>query len=175
MNIVHQASYTGVFPEDRRGQSFTVGRAGLLAGIEISPSLFYGAAPTDQLELELFRCESIVECNAASLGSVTLAAGALTTQLPVSLVPDFPGVGYFDVSPLGLSVEAGDIYRFDVIAHISAPCSSDFPCAYAFTLGFNDFYEDEPRFGYLPGIIFHAGYVDPVPSADLHFVTYVVP
>ncbi len=89
------------------GESFTVAQTGLLAGIEVALGPCNGADTTGKVQLELF------DAGGASRGHVTLDESTLPDQCGGSQLLDGSiGAGYFDVTPLCLSVKPGDQFSF---------------------------------------------------------------
>ncbi len=95
------------------GQTFTVGRSGVLVGIEVAMGQVGPPLPTDQVTLTLTDATS-----AALLGSASIA----TNQLAEVCIDEPPlsaetrGRGYFDLSALPIVVSAGRVLRFDLSA-----------------------------------------------------------
>ena len=91
----------------RPGESFTVGTRGLLTGIEVAVGPCNDADTTGQIKLELFNA------GATSLGHVTIEQASLPTVCGgEQLLDGTIGAGYFDLTPLCVSAEAGDQFTF---------------------------------------------------------------
>jgi hypothetical protein len=95
-----------VFNTQRMGEAFTVGKSGVLTGIEISFSACM--IPSGHFELDVYSATN------ALLGSAKIpalgycsAGGALTA--------DAVGPGFFDFSSLCIGVHAGDKLRFEMV------------------------------------------------------------
>jgi hypothetical protein len=151
------------------GQTFTVGVAGLLTMIDVSPAKGPGVEPTDSIELVLTRCTDIRTCSTTPLGSVTLFAADFKSGEPIALVPGSPGAGAFDVSSLGVVVAPGEIYRFMLVPHLAKVCPPEdlFCWLPTFLIGQNDE-------AYIPGELFLYDAQEGI-GGDLYFVTYVRP
>jgi hypothetical protein len=110
----------GLSVDQRPGQSFTVGATGLLTGIEVAVGPCNDADTTGQLRLELF------DASETSLGQVTLEQASLPEVCGgQQLVEGSLGAGYFDLTPLCLSVEAGEKLTFMLSVTGNAPATCD--------------------------------------------------
>jgi hypothetical protein len=112
----------GLSVRQRPGQSFTVGTAGLLTGIEVAVGPCNGADTSGQIRLELF------DANRTSLGNVTIEQASLPDVCGgQQLVEGTVGPGYFDLTPLCVSVQAGDALTFmlSVVGNPPASCDPD--------------------------------------------------
>jgi hypothetical protein len=115
-NQLDMAGSLGLSVDQRPGQSFTVGAAGLLAGIEVAVGPCNGADTSGQIRLELF------DSNASSLGQVAIEQASLPDVCGGEpLVAETVGAGYFDLTPLCLSVGAGDRFTFMLSVAGNAP------------------------------------------------------
>jgi len=173
----------------RPGQSFTVGSAGLLAGVELAVSACNGANTTAQIQLELF------DEQAASLGHVTLDPTPLRTDCGLDdLVEETVGLGYFDLTPLCLTVEVGTQLTFALSLVGGAPdtcdtgtyqcsssgayCFSDNDCGGSYNVGFTNCGGTGcDSTGYAGGEAVlqdvDSGALTPMPSFEVEFKTFV--
>jgi hypothetical protein len=89
------------------GESFTVGKSGLLAGIEVALGPCNGADTSGKVQLELFAA------NGESGGKVTLDESKLPNKCGGGQLLDATtGAGYFDLTPLCVAVNPGDHFTF---------------------------------------------------------------
>jgi hypothetical protein len=110
----------GLSVRQRPGQSFTVGTAGLLTGIEVAVGPCNGSDTSGQIRLELF------DANRSSLGNVTIEQASLPDVCGgQQLVEGTVGPGYFDLTPLCVSVQAGDALMFMLSVVGNPPASCD--------------------------------------------------
>jgi hypothetical protein len=97
----------GLSNTQRPGESFTVGTAGVLTGVEVAVGPCNDADTTGQIQLELF------DAAATSLGHVALAQASLPDVCGgEQLLDGTIGAGYFDLTPLCVSAQPGDQFTF---------------------------------------------------------------
>jgi hypothetical protein len=112
----------GLSVRQRPGQSFTVGAAGLLTGIEVAVGPCNGADTSGQIRLELF------DSNRSSLGNVTIEQASLPDVCGgQQLVEGTVGAGYFDLTPLCVSAQAGDslMFMLSVVGNAPSTCNQE--------------------------------------------------
>jgi len=100
-----------VDPGGQEGQSFTVGIAGALAGVQ------FNLCTTGPIGVPEFMSVTLYK-NGALVG--TMVSSVLTSSVPgcpSSFTPQLNGLGYFDVSSFDLVVKGGDV----IIAELGLP------------------------------------------------------
>jgi hypothetical protein len=105
------------FPLLAQGQSFTVGAAGVLTGLELS--LFTSAGPSD-LVVSILDMEGGDPRTAPVLGSVSVPADAVGPIASTLALDSITGT-FVDLAPLGISVTPGDRLAFRLTAASPLP------------------------------------------------------
>ena len=110
-------------PTQLPGQSFTVGTAGMLTGIEVAIGPSNGADASGSVDLEL------LDSAGTSLGHVALAQSGLPEMAgdDVHLSEQTVGAGYFDLTPLCINAQVGDVFTFmfSLVGNPTAICDPD--------------------------------------------------
>lgn len=150
------------------GQSFTAGRTGTLAGIEVAAFRAGDWALEGDVRFEVFDAEG------ASLGRVSRPLAGFPdghALVPEPLVLDALGAGYFDLSALGIAVHPGRVLRFELTPPGGGVCDLErFTCVDGRPSSFCFFDGDcDPQMGlgsafhsYFPGGAYQGG----TPTSD---------
>lgn len=133
------------FPPIARGQSFTVGVAGFLSGLELS--LYTSNSPSD-LVVAILDMTGGDPRTAPVLGSVTVPASAVGPSVGTLSLESITAT-YIDLASLGISVKPGDQLAFRLTV------ASNLPSFWAIqTAVFSDLYAGGKYFAIVPGNTF---------------------
>jgi hypothetical protein len=115
--------YYGLQQDQFMGQAWTVGRAGILSGIDTQIYRYGQPSIADRISLRLYRCSALDVCDLQEIASTSVPAAALPDINQVVTAPP-KGAGYFDLSCFAITVAPGEIYMF--MMRPESPPSQDF-------------------------------------------------